>query len=239
MVPVIDANTTVIQTLPFAKRKPKWIIFMQSFCFASKWLYNNVLTGYMGGTIADSYSQIILYTLGQQVIYNYGVWESLVSGNTGNTPDASPLQWMKVNDSFIGATERAHYTCNRIVFEWALNRYFQQQLTSNGFIGFRQPDDPISPTRSDIYINNVAPVYPTFIVAPDEADSDNISPVGSSGWVTPDEEFTAATSYLFSINIPAAVYGAIGADGPTADSIIGQFVNSYAAAGTRFEIVTY
>ena len=90
MTPVVDIDTTVIQSLPFSKRLPKRIVFLQSVCSPVKWLYNNVLTNYMNGTVAPNYAPVATYSRGQQVIFNYGVWESVVNNNQGNTPNLVP-----------------------------------------------------------------------------------------------------------------------------------------------------
>jgi len=90
MTPVVDIDTTVIQSLPFSKRLPKWILFLQSLCYPIKWLYSNVLAGYMNSTAAPNYSPTVTYSTGQQVIFNYGVWESAVNSNTGNIPNYTP-----------------------------------------------------------------------------------------------------------------------------------------------------
>ena len=91
MTPIVNIDTTVIQSLPFSKRLPKWILFLQSVCYPIKWLYNNVLTGYMNGYVLPGYSHSVTYNLGQQVICNYGVWESTINNNTGNTPNLTPV----------------------------------------------------------------------------------------------------------------------------------------------------
>jgi len=90
MTPIVNIDTTVIQSLPFSKRLTKWICFLQSVCYPVKWLYNNVLTNYMNGTVAPNYAPGVTYSLGQQVIFNYSVWESVINNNTGNTPNLVP-----------------------------------------------------------------------------------------------------------------------------------------------------
>lgn len=234
MTPIIDVNTTVTQTLPFSKRLTKWVLFVQSVCFPTKWLNTNVLTGYRGGTGASNYDPAITYDLYNQVIYNYGVWESLVSGNTGNTPDASPLQWMKVNDSFIGATERAHFGQGRLQLEYALNRYFQS--------AFRPPASysggDYSP-KSDIYLTNDEPAFVSFSVGTDSQPLGAIGIASTNLGIGTDSVIGDANSYSFTMHIPTGVLENINTDFGIAQTVINNFFQPILISGVRYSVVNY
>lgn len=230
MTPTVDINNTVVQTLPFTKRVSKWILFVQSVCYPIKWLYS-VLTGYMNGTVALNYNSATTYSLGNKVIYHYGIWESLANSNTGNTPDISPAQWLLINDSFIGAREMTHYGSGRITLEWALNRYFQTV--------FRQPNDPISPAHSDIYITNIVPAYSSFVSYTTEPLTSDVFTTHTFYFSFTDELYTFATSYFFQVHIPVAVYTAINPSSTIADTIIRRFLDKYVVSGVQYTIVTY
>ncbi len=230
MTPIVDIDNTVVQVLPFTKRITNWILFVQSVCYPIKWLYS-VLKGFINGTYAGNYNVGITYNLGNQVIYNYGLWESLTSGNAGHTPNASPVWWLNVNNSFIGAMEVAHYGGSRLTLEWALNRYFQTT--------FRQPNDPISPAHSDIYITHLTPVYTSFVSYTTETLTSDVYTNGDSGYSFISEVYAGEASYGFVVHIPVAVYIGINASSAIANTILRQFLDRYVVCGVQYIIVTY
>ena len=224
--------------MPFSKRLTKWILFVQSVCYPIKWLYTNVLTGFMKGGSFANYSVIATYNSGDQVIYNFGVWESLTSGNTGNQPDISPAQWLNVNSSFIGISEQAKYTGNYLPLTYALNRNFQTI--------FRQPPYPVpydfgvGGTFPDIYITNDVPVFTSFVLYPTNLLSSDIYPTTSAPFILYDSPvYPDASSFQFKVHFPLAVYNSLGIADPIRNSIINRFINQYCPAGIGFSIVTY
>ena len=251
---------------------------MQSVCYPIKWLYNNVLSGYMTGTVAPAYSSTVIYSPGQQVIYNYGVWESVVNNNKGNTPNITPVfnpsatytlgmyvlygsayyvcnvssttgsfvaadwglaasaPWMQVNNSFIGAKERAGYNSQYLTLTWALNRYFQTT--------FRQPPYPApyggGSLFSAIYITNEEPAFTSFLSFTTEALTSNVYTTGTGTDVVLTTYVNdIGSTFIFTINIPSAVYTAINSNPTIANSIINQFITPLIPAGITWTIATY
>lgn len=229
-VPAFDIDNFVPQEMPVNYRNNSWIALLRSFLSGLSW--NSIkFDDYRNGAIYGYWSGVVTYADGDRVIDLFGVYVSLSDGNTGN-PTTDATYWYRVGDYFIGASERVMYTPRKLTFEWALNRYFNTT--------FRQPDDPVAPTNSDIFISTSIPTSTSVIMYPDAARSSRIYPTMSAPRYMFDTIVTtAATSYRFAINIPVAVYTALGTSPAIRESIVRRFADKYTRMGAFYDIVTY
>lgn len=231
MTPQVDINNQVVQMLPSLQRKPYWILFARALNSYFQYL-NFLFRYYMNGSTDTGYWNVLsTYSKGDRVRSINGVYESLVDSNTGNVITDTDY-WIKVLDSFIGVNERVRYNGRKLTFEWALNRYFNTT--------FRQPDHPETPTPSDIYISNVAIAYDTFTMYPtwylsSIMDKDTSAP----DYMLSPAVYDTATTYQYNINIPLAVYNALGATGAIRESIVRDFADRYNVTGLIYNVVTY
>lgn len=244
-VPRFDIVSFVKLWVPPNYRLPKFFAAVNSFLSGISWK-NGIFMAYMSGDPQAPYNSGVTYNTGNAVTYNFSTYESLIDANTGNAPDTNPDKWTLRCKSFIGASERAKYNGRYLNLTYQLNRYFQQQLTDAGLEGFRQPPYPApydfglgGGTWSDIYITNAAITFVSFLSGETESISDSSGAVDSTGFVGETETFGTASSYGFVINIPTAVYTALGATTAIRDSIINEFVSRYAPAGTTWGINPY
>ncbi len=197
-----------------------------------------LFTFYMGGSLDTGYwSGAITYSKGDLVRDLTGVYESLSDGNIGNAITDSTY-WLKVLNSFIGASERVKFDGKYLKLTWALNREFNTT--------FRQPPYPApydfgtgSGTFSDIYITNAVPTYVPFVVGLAAAESSHVGLTPFTFFVPIEPTYTSASAYAFVIHIPTAVYTALGATTAIRKSIVDKFVGRYAVVGTYWTIVTY
>lgn len=227
-VPVVDFELQAGNMLPFAQRLPYWLIFVRSLINPIVRLYS-LLLSFMNGSVDLGYwSSVITYAKGDRVRSINGVYESLVDGNLNNAV-TNELYWTKVLGYFIGANERVVYNGRKINFEWALNRYFNTT--------FRQPDDPVTPTPSDIYIANISINDTSFITGSNSPSS--VYSYTSSGYVFGTEVYGFASSYEFYIYIPLTIYNALGITDAIRESIVRGFADKYVAVGTFYTIQTY
>jgi hypothetical protein len=236
--PQIDFYNAVVELLPPEKRLKKFMAWIRGLTSQMVRLYD-IFYRYLWGSFSLAYSSSTSYAVDAEIIYKYKVYKSLVSSNLANTPDVSPNQWLLILNSFIGVYERSKIVPQKLVLEYILNRYFFKELTDNSFVGFVQPNSATSPTNSSIYISNVVPTYPTYLVGIDESSSDSVFDSGSTGYVTTAEVYSAASSYLFQINIPTAVYTSINSSAVIAETIVRQFLDTYVPAGIFYQIQTY
>ena len=226
-------------------------------------VYNN--------TIAYSSGQTVIYAVQGGGIYfgNNAVYQCINTTTTGTQPvgnnlapdvapawantnstealayinatGASAIYWVKVQDDFIGANERALYNASRLVFEYALNKWFYNSNTH-----YRNPVSG----NSDIYI------------VPNVRDSDMLfmGPAGNGynfipaayGEAMPYTNLTSAppSAFDFTIHFPVAIYNdlvstaveaAVTATHNSAlrDSIVMAFADKLNAAGMTYNIITY
>lgn len=229
-IPIVDVDNEVVQMLPSAQRLPYWKIFVRAVVSQVKRL-NYLFQYYMDGSIDTGYySALVSYNKGDLVRTIDGVYESLANSNLGNAV-SDTTYWLKVLGSFIGADERVAYNGRKLTFEYALNRYFNTT--------FRQPDDPVTPTNSDIYIDNVVFTDTSFVMYPDSARSSKMYPDTSTGYLWDIPVYASITTYQFNINIPLAVFLALGSTNPIRESIVRQFADKYCVSGLSYNIVTY
>lgn len=229
-VPQIDYDDQAEQMLPTAQRKPKWIIFAKALVSQVKRLYVLFVYFMTGSVDAGYWSVATTYAKGELVRTVDGVYESLEAGNIGNAV-TDTTYWLKVLGSFIGVNERVRYNSQKIVFEYALNRYFGTT--------FRQPTSYTGTGTlplSDIYITTVAPVYVSFVSYGAEPLTSAVYKDRTIDFVFGDEVYLSASTYKFIIHIPAAVYSALGS---TAEQIVRSFADRYRILGTTYTIQTY
>lgn len=227
-VPQVDFNLQVVNMLPLSQRLPYWKIFVRALVGPIVRLYE-LFNFYMYNSVDAGYwSSIVTYSVGDKVRDISGVYESLVDGNLNNAI-TDTAYWYKVLDYFIGADERAVYNGRKINFEWALNRYFGTT--------FVQPNDPVTPTPSEIFISNKVITQTSFITGSNDASV--VYSYSSSGYVFGTEIYGFASSYNFYINMPLAVYNALGTTGAIRESIVRAFADKYTAVGTFYSIITY
>jgi hypothetical protein len=153
------------------------------------------------------------------VIFNGGVYECIVDSTTNDPTDQ--ISWRRISVSFIGSDERIGFRSEKLVLEYALNKWF-------GTV-FRQP-----PSTSDIFLQNNTVTTPVFIVGEVEDESSDIYTDSSSEFIIDGYDFT--NQYNFAIHIPTAVYDALGS---AKESIVRNFADKYVIAGILYTIIPY
>ena len=235
----VDEQSLASQLLPPNKRQPiygalttDWLSGMQR-C-------NDIFNDYINGFVsATPYSSSLSYARGALVIaqFLYGsvVYESQQDGNTGNQITDTDW-WQPVSPNFIGVEERTSYSCSRVLYEWALNRWFGTT--------FRQPTaigtDIYSPL-SDIYILTNYIYYGVFHVGLSEISSSAAGPYGSNAAVPLTNTASTAGTDNFTIYVPGIVYSSLpGYSGPgTVDNLIRRFADTLCCYGLNYNIVVY
>lgn len=226
-IPVIDIDNEAEQLLPPPKRLPKFLLFWRA-CLSPIKRDNKYRQWMLGGADTDFYSSTFTYAQGDNTKDIYGVYESLVSDNTGN-PTTDTTKWVKVLQSFVGVKELAQYTSQKLTFEYSLNR----QL--NGLAAGTIKSE-FNAANGDIYIINVVPAYTSFVMYPDSASSSKMYPTFSTGIMFDPPVYLGATTYQFIINVPSGLYASFGA---AAEQIIRQFADRYTIVGTGYTIQQY
>lgn len=225
---IYDANYYEIAAneVPPNKRLPVYLTWVFVLVSAMNWLHDVIFNVWKKG--GESYP---VYSAGtfdkyERVIYNKGVYESLIDSNT-DLPSVT-TSWIKLTDSFIGVDERILFGTSKLTLEYALNKWF--------FTEFRQPnfDDT---SISDIYIETNEVTTGFFRVGLIEDESTSIGTEQSSEPIGDDGALTI--QYNFTIWFPTAVYSALDADSAVRESIVRSFADNYVPTGLFYNILTY
>jgi hypothetical protein len=227
MIPVIDFDIYANLIMPLNHRLKETLLYVRATLYSVKRLYE-IFTLYKSGSGCDWYDSGAAYPLGYRVKTIFGVYESLVDGNTGNaTTDTT--KWQQILDSYIGIEERVRYCSNKIVYEYALNRWF-------GTV-FQQYTDTAYTHVSDIYITTAEPTYPTFVVGLTTGDAVGLTE--STGWVSSTPIYTSASTYKFNIYVPTIVYNALGTTTDIREKTFRGFADRLKPSGTTYNIILY
>lgn len=217
----IDFNNQSAYLLPPDKRTANLTTLVQSLSSPLQYVRDLVLGSYKKGATAPDYVAGV-YAKYDQVVYNNGVYESLVDGN--NVAPSDLTKWKLIQDNFIGVDERILYNGGKLILEYALNKWFDTT--------FLQP-----PLVSDIYLTTNPTLLSVFRVGYTEDESSSVADFASSENVFNDYLFSPSIG--LTINIPLAVFNALGADDATREARVRNFANKYVIAGVFYDIQTY
>ena len=199
----------------------------------------------VGGNLANIpnrvppfYNSSNTYLVGEVVIHESNYYQCIINVSSPETFDPAkwnqipaPGAWIKLNDNFVGASERSKYSFNKLVFEYALNRYFNTTFRNptswDGSGVFYTPP-------SDIYIKTNVPSYTSFVcgglVPSFSFDS------YSTGFISDTTTYIASSVFSFTVYIPSATYTALGT---TREQIVRSVVDKYNLSGITYSIQSY
>jgi len=235
-----NVNFETKRLLPPPKRKPMRLALMSVPGFVLQFYHDLFFTDYAEGAVGfTDWTSGGTYTYLQKVRYIDNAIYQLknIVGITGITtaPDVDTANWSKVVNLFIGVRERIKYTGNKLMIEYALNRWFKTT--------FRQPTTFVtSPDmyvpKSDIYIQNTNKSITNFWLS--NGNGLNSYMANNSKY----QNFFLGNSYTYSqydfvIFIPVAVYNALSADSTKRDGIIRVFADKYVQCDKTYKIQTY
>lgn len=232
-----DFSQQTLNLIPPNKRNKITLAFLG--VYAAEFQY---LRDLLFDTRANGFSGAIwsagAYTLGQRVRYiDRSVYEVVVA-STSATPGTS-TDWLKIQNIWIGSRERIKYNGKKLLLEYILNKWFDTVFRQPTAYTAATPDATAYYTpKSDIFITNTALVNNVFRVGITESESSfvSISEAEAVDAVFDDYSFSATS---FTINVPVAVWTALGADAPTRDGAIRALADKYVIAGILYKIVTY
>ena len=218
----IDYSKQRAQLLPPDKRYTKTVAWVGILLAPLNYLRNLNFGSYRTGSDAPQWVNTDPYAKYDQVKYNKIVYESLIDGNT-DVP-TTVATWKVVQQNFIGLSERIYYNGQKLVLEWAMNKWFGTT--------FRQP-----PNIPDIFIENNSLDVGVFRVGGEEDISSVSYNNQSSEFVV--DAYSFAVAFNFTINVPEAVYNALDPTLNNNEKIFRAFVDRYVPAGVTYTIQTY
>ena len=165
---VINFLETIVNLLVPDKRKPNIIAFLTPIANQLQLLSNITEFIYKIGTDDLQWDVALTYTKNAVVRYGKEVYISTKTNNVGNLPGFSDA-WLFVTPNFIGTDQRVYFNGTKLVFEYAINTFFGTVYNPNTTL------------NSEIYVETVPSLLPTFRVASTEPLSSSVFKDKSSG----------------------------------------------------------
>jgi hypothetical protein len=216
----IDYNQKVIETLVPDKRQPKTIAYLQQL--VKEVSQNNTqLTN-----IYKTFQTTAPWASGsylRNAVVRYGKSIYIAVQNTSDEPSYTNA-WIMVSPNFMGNDFRLAIRGEKLNLEYALNIWFNTT--------FRQ-----LPLVSDIFLTTNTIIDSVLRVGINEFESSKIYQNISSEFVI--NGYTFTDQYNLTINVPIAVYNALGTTNDIRTSIIKSFADLYISAGITYKIQTY
>jgi hypothetical protein len=211
----IDFKQQTPELLPPDKRDNNRIGLIGALLNSIQWGRDLAIGNYKNGSNASSYAAGT-YPAFALVIFNKSVYYSLNDNNTSTPLDTT--QWLKIQDNFIGVSERVKFNGQNLILEYALNKRF------NGT--FRPPP---SSTPSDIYMRLLPSVIGGFNIG------QSISSV--VGQTTSPDKIGSKSSILRINNFQVFILSSVYAN--TNEREVRGFINQYIPSGLNYIITTY
>jgi hypothetical protein len=211
-----DSNIVAEQLSPPTLRNGKFLAWLYVLVKPLQNLHDLIFSDYKVGNVYSVYSNATTYNFGTRVRYLDKAIYECIKTSVGNLPTNS-VYWIKVNDIFIGTDERVKYSAQKLLFEYALNKFF---ITSGIYI-----------TNNFIYVGDV------FVMDTDSTES-SVMPLDSFY----QEDYMDLTAtyasgiYDYTIFFPISDYTTLGF---SANAIIRTFADKYNLAGMQYNIQTY
>lgn len=185
-------------------------------------IYKNVFSNYKDGDTSSEYDPTVTYNVFDTVIFtDNSVYECIVNGTVG-IDCLNTTNWNKINDTYIGMSERIYYTSQIITLEYILNRHFRNIGVTN-----------------QIYIlnNQISTTY--FVMANADIYSSNLANNSfySSSFMGANPSFP--TQYNMTIMFPVTLYNSLDSSSVNREKIVRNLVNKYILAGITYNIQTY
>lgn len=215
---IYDYDNQIVgeQLTPPVLRTDKQLSWINTLTAAIQNLWSLIFEDYRVGSVYPDYGFFTQYYVGDRVLFaDKSIYECI--SNSLNISCLDTTKWVKVNDIFIGSDERVKYSAQKLLFEYALNKFF---------------------ISSGIYItNNFIDVGDVFVMDTDSTES-SVMPLDSFY----QEDYMDLTAtyasgvYDYTIFVPIADYTTLGS---SANAIIRTFADKYNLAGMQYNIQTY
>lgn len=220
----LDTDYIGEQLMPPRLRKPKHLAWLKVLLKPLYNLFNIDFKDYNLGAAYNVYDIGTAYVFGDRVIWtDKRVYECILA-NTGNLP-SNTTYWLLCQDNFIGLDERIKYNSQKLLFEYALNKFFM-----------------VDPLPADqIYITNNFVDASNNFVMDDASDESSVMPLDSEF----QEDFMDDTAtyntdiYDYTIFVPIAVFTALGDSNANREQTIRNFADLYNLAGMQYNVVSY
>lgn len=214
-----DTSYISSRLTPPALRKIKHLAWLSVLLKPVQSLWNLIFVDYADGSTYLLYNPVTAYLKGNRVLFsNKKTYQCLIN-TTGNDPTNSTY-WVELNSNFIGARERSLYNSQKILFEYALNKWF---MVSSA---------PL------IYIENKTVVGSPFMLGETGETS------GTMAYDSQYQQFYLGETYTyqqidFTIWVPIAIFNTLGSNVSNREKAVRSFADEYVLAGIIYNVKSY
>jgi len=223
----IDYNDLVFNLTPQTRRKPRFISWLVSLLAPQKNVSDLFFDVYVGGQTYPYFNPFVTsYPKGTRVTFLGAIYEAQRVVTGGALPTDTNY-WSVIVADYRGVNERVRYNSQKLLLEFILNKWFNTT--------WAQPDDPINPTRPEIYIDSNLTDNQVLTSYFNENAESNVYYYDSLTYAYVLNNYTF-NQPAFSIFVPLAFFTALGVD---AELQIRAIADKYVIAGITYDIQTY
>lgn len=221
----IDYELQTENLTPPDKRKPKFLAYLYAFVSVVQTIRDRFYNQYADGFVGSFWLPSTPYAKGDKVIGpDNAVYEVITSGFAGSTdpPNLDPINYTKIQDTYIGLRERLKYNSQKLLLEYILNKWFRVAV----------------PPADQIYITNNSLDLNGFVLGEFEDTSSSIAQTESyqQGYLG---NLYGFDSYAFTIYVPVAVFNALASTDQERENIIRARADKYVYAGFIYNVIKY
>jgi len=219
----IDTSYVSEQLTPPKLRNVKLLAWLKVLLKPISNLFDVNFLDYKIGNVYTDYSGATTYSFGDKVMYiDKSIYELIVATSTGVDP-VNTTNWIKINDVFIGCDERIKYNAQKLLFEYALNKFFLVPVVGD-----------------QIYIDNQITFETPFIMG-NTGDLSSSMPTNSINQISYlGNAYTyTSSSYDYTIYVPIAIFTALGTNTTNRENAIRFFADKYNLSGLIYNVIAY
>jgi hypothetical protein len=216
---VLNVIETIVNLLSPDKRTPNTIAFLSPPANQLQVDFNTLQDIYKVGTNYNTFDFNATYSRYDIVKYGKAVYYSAINNNINNFPTNSD-DWVLVTTNFIGTDSRLYFNGTKIVFEYAINTYFQTVY------------NPDTTQNSEIYVETIAPRRKAFTIGLSEIASDALLDTSSTGFIRQTDNVDPTYNLIIWVKD-------LGQVGKATQDEIKNFADRYIVAGVKYIIQNY
>ena len=220
-----DNKIVAEQIAPPTLRQPKFLAWLYVITKPVQSLWSLIFNGYKDGSIFDydlDNSGIpigFVFIKGDVIKYNKAIYVCIETFTYSGIINL--IKFNKLQDNFLGVEERIKYNSQKILFEYALNIWFNAPNT--------------------IFITNNFLQYQNIFFMGEKSETSSLMPINSiySFDYMGNIPIYITANYDYTINVPIAIFNALGTTTTNKENTIRQFADKYNLAGTTYNVITY
>jgi hypothetical protein len=179
-----------------------------------------IFNDYANGSTVSRYDNATAYVVDDIVYYTDRGLYKCIGATTGNIP-TDTTYWNKILDNYIGARERIKYNSRKIIFEYALNRWFD-----------------VPSANPQIYITNNNIYGTAFLLGETGEYSSTMANLSTNQNYFLGNSYNY-NSFAFTIYVPLAVFNALDNNNTNRENIIRSFADKFVLSGMSYNVLTY